>query len=88
MSKPGFDLILGTDTLRELEIILVFLMKKVAQMTHMPMRDILKLSIRAMIDRAWIANNIVIIHEPMSAVEATQRVIRILDAKYKKHISM
>ncbi len=48
------------------------------------MRDIGKLSTRAKIERAWMANNSVMIHEPASTLEATQRIIKILDAKYKK----
>ncbi len=48
------------------------------------MRDITKLSSRAKIERAWIANNDVMIHEPKSTLEALQRVVKILDAKYEK----
>jgi hypothetical protein len=48
------------------------------------MRDITKLSTRSMIERAWMANNIVMIHEPKSTLEATQRVVKILDAQYEK----
>ena len=48
------------------------------------MRDISKLSIRAKIERAWMANNSVVIHEPKSTLEAMQRVVKILDAKYEK----
>ena len=46
------------------------------------MGDISKLSTIAKIERAWMANN-VIIHEPKSTLEATQRVVKILDAKYE-----
>ena len=48
------------------------------------MRDISKLSTRAKIERAWMANNNVMIHEPKSTLEATQPVVRIFDAKYEK----
>ncbi len=48
------------------------------------MRDISKLSTRAKIERAWMANNNVIIHETKSTCEATQQVVKILDAKYEK----
>ena len=48
------------------------------------MRDISKRSTRAKIERAWIANNNVMINEPKSTLEATQRVVKILDAKYEK----
>ena len=47
------------------------------------MRDITKLSTRAKIERAWMANNSVMIHEPKSTLEATQLVVKILDAKYE-----
>ncbi len=48
------------------------------------MRDISKLSTRAKIERAWMANNSVMIHEPKSTLEATQWVVKIFDAKYEK----
>ncbi len=48
------------------------------------MRDITKLSTRAKIERAWMVNNSVMIHEPKSTLVATQRVVKILDAKYEK----
>ena len=48
------------------------------------MRDISKLSNRAKIEWAWMTNNSVMVYEPASTLEATQRVIKILDAKYKK----
>ena len=48
------------------------------------MRDKIELSTRAKIERAWMANNSIIIHEPQSTLEATQRVAKILDAKYEK----
>ncbi len=47
------------------------------------MRDISKLSTRANIEREWMANNNVMIHEPKSTLEAMQRVAKILDAKYE-----
>ncbi len=48
------------------------------------MIDIRKRSTRAKIERAWMANNSVMIHEPKSTLEATQRVVKILDAKTEK----
>ena len=85
MSKPGFDLILGTNTLKELGIVLNFRTKEIdIDEIILPMRDISKLSTRAKIERAWMANNNVMIHEPKSTLEATQRVVKILDAKYEK----
>ena len=50
----------------------------------LPMRDISKLSTRPKIERAWMANNNIMIHKPKSTLEATQRVVKILDAKYEK----
>ncbi len=52
------------------------------------MRDISKLSTRAKIEQAWMANNNVMIYEPKSTLKATQRVVKTLDAKYEKQISM
>ncbi len=48
------------------------------------MRDISKLSTRTKIERAWMANNNVMIDEPKSTLEAMQRIVKILDAKYEK----
>jgi hypothetical protein len=48
------------------------------------MRDITKLSTRAKIEKRWMANNSTMIHEPKSTLEATQHVVKILDAKYEK----
>ncbi len=48
------------------------------------MRDISKLSTRAKIKRARMTNSCVVIHEPMSPLEAMQQVVKILDAKYEK----
>ena len=48
------------------------------------MRDTTKLSTRAMIDWAWTANNSIMAHEPKSTLDATNQVIKILDAKYEK----
>ena len=76
MSKPGFDLILGTNTLKTTEIDINEII--------FPTRDISKLSTRAKIERVWMANNNVMIHEPKSTLVATQRVVKILDAKYEK----
>ncbi len=53
MSKPGFDLILGTNTLKELGIVLNFRTKEIdIDEIILPMRDISQLSTRAMIERA------------------------------------
>ena len=49
------------------------------------MRDITKLSTYAKNDRTWgIANNSIRSHEPKITLVATDRVIKILGAKYEK----
>jgi hypothetical protein len=48
------------------------------------MRDTTKLSTRSKIEWAWMANNSVINQEPKSTLEATQWVVKILDAMYEK----
>ncbi len=85
ISKTGLDLILGTNTLKELVIVLNFQTKEIdIDEIILPMRDISKLSTRAKIETAWMANDSVMIHEPKSTLEAMQRVVKILDAKYEK----
>jgi len=85
MRKPVFDLILGTNILKELGIVLNFLTKEIdMDKINLPMRDITKLSTRANIEMAWMVNNSVMIHEPKNTLAATQWVIKILDAKYEK----
>ena len=84
-SQPGFDLILGTNTLKELGIVLNFQKKEIdIDEIILPMRDITKLSTSSKIEQALMANNSVVTHEPKSTLEATQRVVKILDAKYEK----
>ena len=62
MSQPGFDLILGTNTLKELGIVLNFQTKEIdIDEIILPMRDITTLSTRAKIERAWMTNNSVMI---------------------------
>ncbi len=85
MSKPGVDLILGTNTLKELGIVLNFWTKEIdIDEIILPMRDISKHSTRAKIEMAWMANNNVMIHEHKSTLKAMQRVVKILDAEYEK----
>jgi hypothetical protein len=36
------------------------------------------------VERTWMMNNSIMIHEPKSTLEATQQVVKILDAKYEK----
>ena len=86
MTKPGFDLILGRNTLKVLGILLNFQTKEIdIDELTLPMKDITKLSTHAKINRAWTtANNSIRSHEPKSTLAATNRVIKILDAKYEK----
>eukprot|EP00804_Cyclotella_cryptica_P003809 CCRYP_008945-RA/>CCRYP_008945-RA protein AED:0.52 eAED:0.52 QI:0/0/0/0.66/0/0/3/0/164 len=68
MTKPGFDLILGSNTLKELGIVLDFRTKEITvDDISLPMRDINKLKTRA-----------------TYAKEATKCLIHILHAKYEK----
>ena len=56
--KPGFDIILGSNTMKELGIVLDFWIKEITlDEISLPMRDINKLSIRAQIERSWSLNN-------------------------------
>ena len=48
------------------------------------MRNIDNLSTAAKIERAWSVNNSIMLHEPQSTLDATNRVVGILDAKYEK----
>jgi hypothetical protein len=85
MGEPGFDLILGTNTLKELGIVLKFWTKEIdIDEIIFPMRDITKLSTRSKIEWAWMANNSLVTHEPKSTLEATQLAVKILDAKDEK----
>jgi hypothetical protein len=84
MAKPVFDLILGTKTLNELGIILNFKQKMITiDEIELPMRSIEQLPTSR--KRALtFSNSLARSKEPSSTEQATQRVIRILDANYKK----
>ena len=86
MNKPGFGLILGCNTMKELGIVLDFQTKEISiDEISLPMRDINKLSTRAQIEKSWSLNNSIFqenTKEPQSILEATKRLIQILDAKY------
>eukprot|EP00804_Cyclotella_cryptica_P016680 CCRYP_001999-RA/>CCRYP_001999-RA protein AED:0.06 eAED:0.06 QI:1397/-1/1/1/-1/1/1/255/979 len=88
MTKPGFDLILGSNTLKELGIVLDFRTKEITvDDISLPMRDINKLKTRATVEKAWTMNNSIYQEtskEPQSTLEATKRLMKILDAKYEK----
>ena len=56
--KPWFDLILGSNTMKELGIVLDFWTKEITlDEISLPMRDINKLSTRAQIEKSWSLNN-------------------------------
>ncbi len=58
MDKPGFDLILGSITMKELGIVLDFQTKeKALDEISLPMRNINKLSTRAQFEKSWSLNN-------------------------------
>ncbi len=88
MDKPGFDLILGSNTMKELGIVLDFWTKeRTLDEISLPMRDINKLNTQAQIEKSWLLNNSIYqenTKEPQITVEATKRLIQILDTKYKK----
>ena len=85
MAKPAFDLILGVETLSKLGIVLDFQTKTITvDESILPMRNIDNLSTAAKIERAWSVNNSIMLHEPQSTLDATNRVVGILDAKYEK----
>jgi len=84
----GFDLILGSNTPKELGIVLDFRTKEITlDDISLPMRDINKLKTRATIERAWTMNKSIyqsMSKEPQSRLEATKCLIQILDTKYGK----
>ena len=83
MTKPAFNLILGCQTMKELGIVLDFQTKEIT-IDHiiLSMREINGLT-PSNLDRSWAVNNSMA-HEPQSMQEATQCVVKILDANYKK----
>ncbi len=88
MTKPGFDLILGSNTMKELGIILVFWTKEITlDDISLPMRDINNLNTRAQIEKSWMINNNMdqeTSMEPQSTLEATKCLIQVLDINYEK----
>ena len=79
MNKPGFDLILGCNTMKELGIVLDFWTKEITlDEISLPMRDIENLRTRAAADKAWTMNNSIYqstSKELQSMLEATKRLI-------------
>jgi hypothetical protein len=84
LGKPVFDLILGTKTMSELGIVLNFKSKIITlDEIELPMRSIHELPTSRKKALAF-SNSLAKSKEPRSIEEATQRVVRILDANYKK----
>ncbi|NBR26605.1 MAG: hypothetical protein EBU08_23080, partial [Micrococcales bacterium] len=82
--KPVFDLIIGTKTMNELGIILDFKHKMITiDEIELPMQSIHRLPTSRRKALA-LHNGLATQKEPASTVEATNRVVRILDANYKK----
>ena len=70
MTKPGFDLILGCKTMKELGIVLDFRTKQITIHEFiLPMRNINSLA-STKIEKAWAVNNSMA-HQPMSTKAAT-----------------
>jgi hypothetical protein len=82
-SKPQYDLILGTVTMKEFGIILNFTDKMITiDEIILPMRNVNNLQGFSIL-RA-LRHNHSLAMEPHSTQDATQRAMRILDAKYSK----
>lgn len=88
MTKPGFDLTLGSNALKELGIVLELWTQEITlDDTSLPMRDFNKLKMRETIKRAWSMLNSIyqsMPKEPQSMLEATECLIQFLDAKYEE----
>ena len=83
LGKPAFDLIIGTKTMNELGIILNFKEKMITiDEIKLPMRSIEDLPSSDKQALSFI--NCLANDEPKSTEIATQRVVKILDAKYEK----
>jgi hypothetical protein len=84
LEKPLFDLILGTKTMDELGIILNFKDRVITiDEIDLPMQSIKNMPTsrkKTLVLNHCLANSM----EPKSTEEATNRVVRILDANYKK----
>jgi hypothetical protein len=85
MTKPAFDLIFGVESFSKLGIVLDFRTKTITvDESILPMQNINNLSTAAKIERTWSVNNSIMLHEPESTLDVTNRVVGILDAKYEK----
>ncbi len=83
ITRPQYDLILGTASMKEFGIILNFRDKMITiDETVLPMRDINKLQGTSMLKA--LQHNHSLAMEPQSTQDATNRATQILDANYKK----
>ena len=83
LKRPVFDLILGVETMNELGIILDFKEQEITiDEIALPMRDITNLPFTR--KQGLEFNSLARSLEPKSTELATQRVVQILDANYKK----
>ncbi len=81
--KPQYDLILGTETMKELGIVLDCKAKMITiDEIILPMRNINHPQGASMLCAKKLNNSLVI--DPQSTQDATKHVTWILDAKYKK----
>ena len=82
-SKPQYDLILGTETMKELGIILNFRDKMITiDEIILPMRNINNLQGSSILQALRHNHSLAI--EPQITQDATDRATQILDAKYRK----
>ena len=83
MKKPVYDLIHGCKTMKELGIVLDFQTKQITiDEIILPMTNINSLA-KSKLAKAWAVNNSMP-NKPTSTVEATDKKVHILDAKYEK----
>jgi hypothetical protein len=82
-SMPQYDLILSNETMKELSIVLDFKSKTITiDEITLPMRNINLLQGSSMLRALKLNNSLA--KEPLSTLDATKHVMRIVDAKYTK----
>ena len=87
VEKPLFDLILGTKTMDDLGIILNFKQRMITiDEIDLPMQSIENMPTSRK-ETLALNHSLANLMEPKSTEEATNRVVRILDANYKRQTS-
>jgi hypothetical protein len=82
-NRPQYDLILGTNTMKELGVMLDFKAKTITiDEVILPIRNINNLQGASMLRALKLNNSLAM--EPYSTQDAAKRATRILDAKYNK----